>query len=371
MMGLLDTVKARGVAETGMDVVDGNGKSVAHFGVNNATTGERVALTNEYEIMRGDLVSVFYEESLKQRASYEKEGGKEGGLRYEFGKTITELTKGDDGVDVTFSDGQKSRFDLVVGADGQHSRTRRLAFGQEGGDQVFKPLGVHTAYYTIPRVEGEGGLAKIYMATGSRAVMTRNGDRPMTQVYFFVTKESDRLKKTHKEPIEKQKEVWADIFKDAGWQSDRFVSGLNVCNDFYAHEVAQVKIKKLYSGRVVLLGDAGYCPTPFTGMGTTASLIGAYVLAGELAKHGNDVGMGLKAYEDTMWRPIEECQRLSMGSQISFPSSQLGVWLARTAFRAVSSLRIDRIMKVVRAFLPEGKHDEWKIPEYPELNLVS
>lgn len=68
-------------------------------------------------------------------------------------------------------------------------------------------------------------------------------------------------------------------------------------------------MKQMYSGRVVLLGDAGYFPSPFTGMGTTVSLIGLYVLAGELARHGNDVYRALKAYEEVVRRPVNECQK--------------------------------------------------------------
>ena len=68
-------------------------------------------------------------------------------------------------------------------------------------------------------------------------------------------------------------------------------------------------MKQMYGGPVVLLGDAGYCPSPFTGMGTAVSLIGSYVLAGELARHGNDVDRALEAYEEVVRRPVNECQK--------------------------------------------------------------
>lgn len=83
---------------------------------------------------------------------------------YEFGKTVTELNQDNDGVNVTLSDGQRRRCDIVVTADGQGSRTRRLAFGPEASNEAFKSIAVHTAYYSIPRVGGEGELAKAYIA---------------------------------------------------------------------------------------------------------------------------------------------------------------------------------------------------------------
>lgn len=371
-MSLIDTIKSHCVAESGMELVDSNGKPITHFGVNDSDKGDlAIALTSEYEIMRSDLVKVLYEASLNQRAKLGKDLGKEGGLTYEFGKTITELTQSDDGVNVTFSDGQKSGYDIVVGADGQGSRTRRLAFGQEASDEAFKSLEIHAAFYGIPRVEGEGETAKAYIAQGRRGMMTRTGDRPVTQVYLFSMKNTERLKNSNKESIEKQKEVWAETFKDAGWQSGRFLSGLNTCDDFYACELAQVKMKQLYNGRVVLLGDAGYCPSVLTGMGTTASLIGSYVLAGELARHGNDVGTALKSYERVVRPPVLECQKMPFGGSLGvfWPSSRLGIWILRNTLWAISSFKIDQMIQRV---LPRGKDKGgWTIPEYPELNLRS
>jgi 2-polyprenyl-6-methoxyphenol hydroxylase-like FAD-dependent oxidoreductase len=370
-MGLFDTVKALCVAEKGADVVDTNGKLVAHFGVNKADEKSRGGLTSEYEIMRGDLVEVLYNKSLAQRAKIEEEQGvnREGGLTYEFGKTLTGLTQSDDGVDVTFSDGQKKRYDLVVGADGQGSRTRRLGFGQEVSDEAFKSIGVHTAYYSIPRVKGEGEMAQLYFAPGSRFIMTRNSDRPMTQVYLFIMKDTGKIRELHKKTVEEQKKGWAEAYRGAGWQSGRLVDGLSSCDDWYAHEVAQIKMKSWYNGRVVLLGDAAYGPSPFTGMGTTASFVGAYILAGELAKHGSDVGAALKAYNEVARPPIDECQK--MPSQIGkfFPSSKIGLWILNKAAWAMSNFKIDE--KVQRWFPASKEEQGWKIPEYPGLNLES
>ncbi|KAF2709137.1 FAD/NAD(P)-binding domain-containing protein [Pleomassaria siparia CBS 279.74] len=368
-MGLLETVKALCVAEKGADVVDTNGKLVAHFGINKAAEGGQRGLTSEYEIMRGDLVDVLYQRSLKQREEINKELGTEGtgSLTYEFGKTVTSLDNSDEGVDVNFSDGQKKRYDLVVGADGQGSRTRKMAFGQDGNDEAFNSIGVHTAYYSIPRVEGEGEMAQLFFSTGSRFVMTRNSDRPMTQVYLFIMKDSERFRTVHRETIEKQKEVWRESFKGAGWQTDRLLAGLSSCQDWYAHEIAQIKMKSWYTGRVVLLGDAGYSPSPFTGMGTTASLVGAYILAGELARNGKNVGAALENYNQIPRPPIDECQRMPSSVGKFFPTSKVGVWILNKSAWALAGLRLDE--RIARWFPAPKQETGWKIPEYPELNL--
>ncbi|KAI1098253.1 FAD/NAD(P)-binding domain-containing protein [Jackrogersella minutella] len=364
-MGLLDTMKSHCVNETGVEILDSNGNQLALFGIN--PSGQtRKTLTAEYEIMRGDVVKVLYEAGLKHNAKLKGETGKEGELTYEFGKTITELTQNDNGVYVTFSDGQKKRYDLVVAADGQGSRTRRLAFGQEVSDAAFKSLGVHAAYYSVPRSENEGELAKAYSAPGRRLIMTRTSGRPVTQVLLFTMGDKEKLTRPYKEPIEKQKEAFAESYKGAGWETDRFLNGLNTSTDFYAHEVGQIRMNQLSKGRVVLLGDAGYCPSPFTGMGTTGCLIGAYVLAGELARNGNNVSRALKAYEEVVRPPIEQCQNLPVETLGAFfPSSQLGIWVLRRFLWAVS--KIEPI-----TYRPRTKDNQgWKVPDYPELNMMS
>lgn len=102
-------------------------------------------------------------------------------------------------------------------------------------------------------------------------------------------------------------------------------------------------------------------------VGTTGCLIGAYVLAGELARHGNDVAAALAAYEATMRHPIKECQKLPGSTTLGLllPSSQLGVWILRNALWAVS--KVGQITPQLRA---EGKQG-WSLPEYAELNLTS
>ena len=54
--------------------------------------------------------------------------------------------------------------------------------------------------------------------------------------------------------------------------------------DFYFDSVSQVKMDRWSAGRSVLLGDAAWCASPLSGMGTGMAVVGAYVLAGELPR---------------------------------------------------------------------------------------
>ena len=370
-MGLLGALKEVCVDEAGMELVDTNGKTIMQFGVNGSDTKRGLNLTNEYEFMRGDMVKVFHDASIKERQKAEQAGVKEGGLKYEFGKSIIDLEQTEDQATVTFSDGQKKQYDLVVAADGQASRTRRLAFGEKLSTEAFQPLGIQAAYYSIPRLQEEDNLAKIYFGPGHTMAMKRTGDRPLTQVYFFLMQNKERqekIRKSYKEPLETQKKEWKATCKDAGWECERLTADLEKVDNFYACEIAQVKMPQLNSGRVVLLGDSGYCPSAFTGFGTTLSLIGAYVLAGELTKHGQNVKAALDAYNEGMRAPVAEYQKLppGVGGGV-FPASQWGLNITNTFLWTMSCFKIDSLLMWVHGMLPASKGG-YRIPEYAGLN---
>ncbi|KAF2655462.1 FAD/NAD(P)-binding domain-containing protein [Lophiostoma macrostomum CBS 122681] len=367
-MGLMSAMKDHSIPETGIQLVDSKGRALATMNLGEGAGGV-LDITTECEIMRGDIVKVLYEAGLKYR---EKLNGQatgrknEGGLSYEFGTTIAELEQNGDGVDVMFTGGKKERYDLVVAADGQGSRTRRLVFGAEQSDAAFKSLGWHTAIFTTPRVLGESGLAKASWAAKKRGFMLRNGDRPRTQVYLFNQGDGERLKKAHGGPLEKQKEAWAEAFKDIGWQQDRIVTGLKAADDFYAHEIGQVKMSQLHKNRVVLLGDAAYCPSVFTGQGTTTTLFGSYVLAGEIARHANNLPTALEEYERVVRPKVTQWQQVPSSINGWFPSSHFGVWVVNTLIWAAFKLKIDRLFSY---FGSAGNQEKYAIPDYPELKL--
>lgn len=367
-MGLLDVIKSRCVDETGLEMVDSKDKPIARFGV--APAGQRrLTLTSEHEIMRGDMVQVLYDASIKQNQDLKaKSGDPDAGIRYVFDQTIIALDQREsDDVDVTFSNGEKKRYDLVVGADGQWSHTRSLAFGKETSRAAFKSLGIHAAYFSLPKTENEATLAKLYLAPGRRMVFTRTSGRPVTGALLFTMQNSAKLSGCYRESVEKQKEAFSEAFRDIDWQAERIISGLKSSSDFYAHELGQIKMKELSSGRVVLLGDSGYCPSPFTGLGINLCLVGSYILAGELARHGSsNISEALHSYGDKMRPYIDECQSISPWTlSLAFPSSRLGIWVMHTLAWAIASLS----QRFWQGQEDLTDHHAKRLPKYPELNL--
>ena len=370
-LGLLATLRSRCVTENGSEVVDSNGKIVVQFGVSDGE-GKQTSMgfTQEYEIMRGDLVELLYETSLKRaaerRTKAEQGETEEGMLKYEFGKTITQVMQSGEHVDVVFEDDKREQYDIVIGADGQSSRTRRLAFGQQASDEAFAPLGLHAAFYSVPNEASDTDSAKWYLAPRRRGLMTRTSGRHVTQAYLFNLGDSERLNSLRREPVEAQKKVWAENFADAGWQADRLIRGLETCDDFYAVEGGLMKMRQLFTGRVVLMGESGYGGT-FTGVGTELAIIGAYVFVGELTQHGDgDVTGALKSYEKVMKDPIDEWIHMPpkvLG--LMFPSSQIGIRIVYAIMWVLSKL-----LPIVSGWIPQSSNG-WKIPQYSELELES
>ncbi|CAA9958342.1 Aromatic-ring hydroxylase [Pyrenophora teres f. maculata] len=377
-LGLLKTMESFLVEEGGSSIVDSKGNPIISFGVIGAgEKGGTFDLTCEYEFMRGDFVRMMYDTSSREREILVSKGITQGSLTYEFNTTISSLDcSSTTSTTITFSTGETKTYDLVVAADGQGSRTRRLAFGEEVETSSFKSLNIHAAYYNVPRLPTEDSLARLYLPSRNRGIMTRTGNKPITQVYLFLFKDAQRGAKmcsVHRQPLDEQKAAWTEHFKDAGWDAPRFMEGMKSVDDFYATEVLQVHMpeKKIVKNRVALLGDAGYCPSLMTGMGTTLSLVGMYVLAGELASHAGDVDAALAAYQNTMKQPIEEGQKLNGMAEAfaMFPASEWGAWAAHTLIWTLSSFRVDKMLGWLAGWLPKGKEEEeWKVPEYPALN---
>ncbi|KAI0201664.1 FAD/NAD(P)-binding domain-containing protein [Astrocystis sublimbata] len=397
-MGLIEAIRKRVVPERGVSFVDAQSRSFAAFGKNDSGQGAQT-MTSEYEIMRGDLVDVFYRASLgwntdkqetsdsstfkeKASASVTDDTGR---VRYEFGLTVTSITQQyqdpDSGVSVAFSDGRQETYDLVVGADGQSSRTRRMIL--DDSEARFHSLNLFTAHYLLPRGADDNEWMNVHLMPGKRAIFTRSAqlDKP-TQVYLAV--QTDRAQDRYgvasavtesstasSAVVGDQKSAFVTAFADhEGWRTPALVDGLKKLaedDDFYAMEVGQVKCERYVSGRVVLLGDAGYCPSPITGMGTTLSLTGAYLLAGELTRHAEgDVVAALKAYEDEMKPFVKQAQRLIPGvPRIVYAESDWGVWILTTIISLIAN---SGIVDLVSRFLPESGGGR-KLPEFPELNL--
>jgi 2-polyprenyl-6-methoxyphenol hydroxylase-like FAD-dependent oxidoreductase len=258
-LGLEGAVRAATTGEEGTQFVDAADRVWASIAADKS--GRVQTGTSDVEILRGRLARLLLRR-CKDVAEAEA-GGAAGGIEYIFGDHLAELEQDDHKVSVRFAHrGQRRTFDLVVGADGLQSPTRRMAFGHGTEQQRVKRLGMYGAFFSMPRAPTDGTWRRWFHAPGRRGIMVRPADtQDRATVFMTVVNEDDpRLPEVavggHKS-VEAQKTLLKEYFGDAGWESRRIVEQMEAADDFYYDMVAQVQMDRWSVGRVVLLGDAG------------------------------------------------------------------------------------------------------------------
>lgn len=286
-MGLLGTVGDLRTRTTGMSFVDADGAELMRSTEETLTGG--VLANDDIEVLKSDLSQVLYDATRDD-------------VEYVFGDSIAGLEQDDDGVSVTFERGAGRRFDYVIGADGLHSSVRSMVFGHES--QFMTHLNTYLAVFSVPNFLGldrwqvfhqtEDGLAGVYT--------TRTND----EVRAFLGFESPLLDFDYRD-LDQQRKLVADRFACVGWEVPRLLAEMRQAPDFYFDAMGQIRMPGWSSGRVTLVGDAAYCGSPLSGQGTTMALVGAYVLAGEMASGG-----GFAAYEQKLRGFVEDNQDVAL-----------------------------------------------------------
>lgn len=347
-MGLLDAVRGKLVDEAGVAFVDARGRAKATIMANTSGRG-RQSLTSEYEIMRGDLVRILHDATKDD-------------TEYVFGVSVDGFEQDGQKVVAHFSDGSSGEFDLLVGADGQGSHTRRAILPAD-----FDPYwrsGIHMAYWFVPRTASDSNIRDTYMIPGGRQIMRRSHNPTETQVYFVMREKSEEASAMHREPVERQREFWAGRFRDAGWQTERFIGGMRTSPFFYSQEIVQVRTDTWSKGRVVLAGDAAHCASPYSGMGISGGLVGAYVLASEINRHPGDLPTALANYDRVLRPFVDEIQgevnpRLL---RLGMPMTQRAI----DAFQAATALACFlHVPDLAARFSKEDRGGSWQLPENP------
>jgi 2-polyprenyl-6-methoxyphenol hydroxylase-like FAD-dependent oxidoreductase len=339
-MDLMDQVLGRALDQRGIAWVAADGRFTATMPVD-AFGGE--GIISEIEILRGDLGEVLYNATAT-------------GTEYRFGDSILGIDQDADGVNVAFEKSDPERFDLVVGADGLRSVVRELAFGT--GAQQLHPLGCITAWFTAPEVPDLDGWYLMHNIPGGMVASVRPGriaDESKAGLSFrSPTTFADHM------GADQAKELFAAKFSGLGWRIPFLLEAMRSAPDFAFESLDQVHLDHWSTGRVVLLGDAGYCPTPLTGLGTSLALVGAYVLAGELTKAEGDYGRAFDRYEQVLRPYVKKCQQLPPGGVRGFaPASSTAIHLQALSMRSMTRWPMRKLL--AGQFAKAGQVD---LPDY-------
>ncbi|MEK8225819.1 FAD-dependent monooxygenase [Oerskovia sp. M15] len=301
-IGLMPGIQDRVLHELGLSYVDGDGRV---FGRMSMADFEGKGAVAEIEIARGDLDEVL----LEALAAANEAAPNLLDLRY--GDHITALTQDADGVDVVFEHAPAERFDLVVGADGVHSATRRLAFGPE--EEYSTYLGGYAAFFTMatPRTSSRAGSrcgSCRARPSGSAPTSTRRPPRRSSPCASTATRAARRPGRT--------RGAGPPGPRGRGMARPTVLEAMPGASDFYFDELARIDVPEVANGRVALIGDAGTCGSPISGMGTATALIGAYLLAARIAETPGDLAAAAQRYASDIV-PFAEAARSSWAAASS------------------------------------------------------
>lgn len=301
-MGLLPQLRAAHVNTERISFIDADGLAISSIRPE-ALSGGVEGL--DLEVRRGDLAEALY--------ALVKDD-----IEFLFNDSIATLDDGGDRVDVTFESGINRNFDLIIGADGLHSKTRRLVFGpEEDFDRYF---GYSFAGFTLSNVFGLVREAVVWNAPGRAAVLYAH--EPSDRLQGFLAFAQDKPPINSFRHPEDQRNLVASKFPEQVSHVPHLVTAMREADDLFFDVVSQIRMPAWAKGRIALVGDAAYATSFLSGQGTSVSLVGAYVLAGELSSHANHRD-AFAAYEQKMRPFIEQNQALvSEGGIFMLPRTQ-------------------------------------------------
>ncbi|VEG53109.1 monooxygenase FAD-binding protein [Mycolicibacterium aurum] len=299
-MGILDDIRARQVDMSARTCfIDGDGDRVADLPI-----AEINDSTGDTEIPREDLAHVLCN-ALGPSAALT------------FGESIAELRDDGCGVDVVFTSGARSRYDLVVGADGLHSATRRLVFGPER--QYLRHLGFYIALAALPHHHPTGSPNPIYNFPGHMAGVVTYRDVALAVLSF----RSPWIDYDYRD-LEAQKRILDDEFGRHGrWRVRELLDAARRDPELYFDSVSQIDMPSWHRGRVVLVGDAAHCASPLSGRGTSLAITGTWLLTQALVDNADDLDAAFAQYERDQRPHVAYAQAtVGPGGDLLIPATQ-------------------------------------------------
>ncbi|MFH8241249.1 FAD-dependent monooxygenase [Streptomyces sp. NPDC018321] len=274
----------------------------------------------DVEVRRGDLARALY-------------GAVRDEVEFVFDDSVEVLTEHEHGVDVTFRSGVRRSFDLVLGADGLHSRTRELVYGPE--QRFHHYLGYCFTVFTMPNTFGLSHEVLMWNAPGRAAALYAVEDAD--EVHAFLNFAGPEPGHDVLRDPRAQRDLVATTFADAGWEIPGMVAAMRRARDPFFDTVSQVRMPRWSSGRTALVGDAAHAPSFLTGQGSSLALVGAYVLAASLAAH-RDHTAAFAAYERDLRGFVELNQaQVADGDAALFPTTAAALERRNARLRALTT----------------------------------
>ncbi|ASQ44570.1 tetracycline destructase [Legionella clemsonensis] len=277
---------------------------------------------DEVEILRGDLVEILMK-TIADVPCY-------------FNKSIISMQQNADKVIVKFKDGKIENYDIVIGADGIHSATRRMIFDKNEYQLIH--LGSYLSTFTIPNYLGLSHT-DLECEANHKLVSINSDNNPEIARAGFMFRSQHILKDIRDE--HEQKQFLCDTFRDFGWETQNILNRMPESDDFYFDAITQVRMNSWTKGRIALIGDAGYCPSPLSGQGNNLAFVGAYILAGELKTANANYMQAFSRYNALLRSFVDTNQ-------------EFGVWVSKSFLvedevsKEIAEERSNRILAMIK-----------------------
>jgi len=338
-MGLLPRLRKLGYQVQEVRFVDRHGRKSGGFSVDifgRMTHGRFTSLR------RSDLAATIY------RAL-------DGKVETIFGDSVARIEDEGNCVRVSFEHAAPREVDLVIGADGLHSRVRQLAFGPEAGFEVA--LGYHVAVFEVEGYRPCDEL--VYVSHGIPGRQISRFSMCDDTTLFLLVFRDEYL--TSERPVSEPeyKSVLTSVFAEVGWECPQILAAMEHVNDVYFDRVSQIRMDRWTQGRTVLIGDAAACVSLLAGEGTGLAMAEAYVLAGELRNSGGDYIAACARYQERMMPFLKRKQESAAKFAAAFaPKSACGI-----TFRNLVT-RLLRIPFLAELFIGRNLRDDVRLPDY-------
>jgi len=330
-MGIMPRLRAAGTKVTGLSFVNDSGRQVGRV---NMRAMQTASGSREVELPRFDLANIIYEAARDE-------------AEFLFDDSIATLNQDAGGVDVTFDRAAPRRFDLVIGTDGLHSRTRRLAYGEEG--QFVRHMGVWVA--TMPIDDTTLDPHKVLLHNSPGKAVSLHPSRGGALAAFMFR--GPRDPGFDYRDTAQHKQMLIEAYAGGSWRVPELMDRVREADDLYFDSVSQVRLDRWSTGRVALLGDAASCVSLF-GDGSTLAMAGAETLAEALAATPADHETAFGRYEAEHRLLVEPKQRnVEQAASMLIPVSRFGITLRNAATRlwplAAGAQRIARALRPTSA----------------------
>lgn len=342
-MGLLPQIHRNGYVAREVRIVNPSGTRISGFSVESLS---RVVQGRYISLARSDLAASICEAI-------------EGKVETVFNDSIAQIEQAAQSARVTFESGMVRDFDLVIGADGLHSRVRELAFGPQ--NQFEKYLGYQVAAFEVKGYRPRDELVYVmYTEVGQQiGRFAMRGDRTL----FLFTFAAPEVEETAIYDIQSQKALLRKRFRRSGWECPKILDALDGVKELYFDRVSQVfmgpQAGSWTRNRVSLVGDAAFCVSLLAGQGCALAMIAAYILAGELHRARGDYATAFARYQERFGPFVLQKQKSALRFAGTFaPKSKISMFLRN---KVMNLMRIPMV-----ADLAAGRDlaDNLILPEY-------